>query len=371
MNDLHFSPAVAPDCAIQNDRVHVVYGHQPWTWLELDLDGNLLSRRTQPTGYFPKTNGAVSVAHEGGVYLQWLRDGACFQYSGDHPYGNNPIIVSPSGLIAHQRYPDVIVGNGTYMNIARPTGLWEMRDDGSFDTWDVCYARPKLPGGVGLSYRTPDRRMEVCEGESGVVGIFDGAPFHLWPGLDTKWPRCDHDGEHVVIVAWGDPGPQARVWIGTIAELKAQTMPEITINHLDTLRAERAKYGTPLGFENAWKVINATAYTHRDEGWKLLYKPTGTNWVVDGVGYSIDVLVNPTTKQAVDCLVSSETDGVPAWQELAWYDDMATRARDPIAPEEAPPPEPEPEQEPAPTVEQRVAILEVYVARIMDWIGSY
>lgn len=365
-SDLHFSPAVAPDCAIRNARVHIVYGNQPWTWLKLDLDGNLLSRRTQPTGYFPKTNGAVSVAHDGGIYLQWAHGGIITQPTGAHPFGNNPIIVSLDGVIAYQSYPDVFVGDTRYVNAARATGLWEIAWNGStFSTWDHCYYGSKPAGGVGLPYHTPEGRMVVCEGSSGVVGTFDGIPFHIWPGLDTKWPRCDHDGEHVVIVAWGDPGPQARVWIGTIDELKAQTMP--TITHLDTLQAERAKYGTPLGYENAWKVINATAYIHRNEGWRLLAKPSGTNWVVNGEGYSIDVLINPVTKQLVDCLVSSETDGIPAWQELTWNDEYAGRAREPLNPDTLQPtPDPDPE-----TLEDRVAALEADVANIKSWIESF
>ena len=126
-------------------------------------------------------------------------------------------------------------------------------------------------------------------------------------------------------------------------------MPEV----LDTVIAERAKYGTPLGEQNAWNICNATAYTHRQAGWGLLAKTTGAN--VNG--YSMDVIINPRTREAVDILGSAETEGRPQWLPIAWGVDFAARFVAPTRPggPEPPPPPPPP---PAPDLEARVARIE-------------
>lgn len=133
-------------------------------------------------------------------------------------------------------------------------------------------------------------------------------------------------------------------------------------SHLDTVQHERDKYGTPLGEENAWKVTNATAYTHRAEGWGLLEKLTGQNWQ----GFSIDRLVNRVTKEVVDCLYSSETIGRPQWNEELWEAGFAERWRAPIPPETPEPPPPD-------DLEARVALLEADLAdlrrALSQWIG--
>ena len=121
--------------------------------------------------------------------------------------------------------------------------------------------------------------------------------------------------------------------------------------HLATVEFERAKYGTPLGEQHAWDVTNATAYTWRREGWGLLAKNFGTNWN----GYSIDVLVNVQTREAVDCLISSETAGVPTWNLLAWEERFASLWRAPVPPDEPEPPDP---PVPPSDLEARVARLE-------------
>lgn len=132
--------------------------------------------------------------------------------------------------------------------------------------------------------------------------------------------------------------------------------------HLATVEHERAKYGTPLGETNAWKVTNATAYTWREEGWGLLEKTTGTNYQ----GYSIDVLVNVRERQAVDCLYSSETIGGPQWSVLAWEDRFTALWRAPLPPDDGPtPPEP-----PTDDLEARVASLESRVTSIETALRS-
>jgi hypothetical protein len=136
----------------------------------------------------------------------------------------------------------------------------------------------------------------------------------------------------------GRPGGTAtyEVWRPTHAEAAALVKsPWGTMSdHLDTVQAERAKYGTPLGNENAWKVSNATAYTWRSEGWGILAKPAGNNWM----GYSVDVIINPTTKELVDCLADSEGAGTPTWNHLPWDDSYAVRYRAALPPDDVVPP---------------------------------
>lgn len=128
--------------------------------------------------------------------------------------------------------------------------------------------------------------------------------------------------------------------------------------HLATVEQERAKYGTPLGEANAWKVTNATAYTWRAEGWGLLEKTTGTNYQ----GYAIDVLVNVRARQAVDCLYSSETIGGPQWSAMAWEDRFIALWRPPLPPADGPaPPDPLPPDDcdaRMTAIERRVATIE-------------
>ena len=147
--------------------------------------------------------------------------------------------------------------------------------------------------------------------------------------------------------------------------------------HLATVEQERQQYPAPeydaqgnllnpLGEANAWAIVNATAWAWRDEGWGLLIKRTGTNWN----GYSIDVLVNVFEQQAVDCLGSSETLGIPQWSPIAWESTFAQRWAAPLPPEDPEPPPPDP---PVDDLDTRVAYLEADLAdlrrALSSWIG--
>lgn len=582
-DDFRFSPGVGPDVAIRDGRVHVTFGPSPWTWLTFGLDGTLLDKRQRPTGYYPKTNGVLALAHDGERFLCWNGDTGEVTEPDGLPVGVHATGVSPSGRpFFYRRGDGVFTATGAYCeNVALPNayasyGLWECRDDGTCKTWDERYYGVKPAGVGGQVYATTDGRLVVGEGANGgVVGTLDGHPFTLWPGEDTRWPRASHDGTTAAIVAWSDAGPTVRLAIATLDELamlapevgppmlvppelagralwlgyffalsdrpgygdnpdapgnctvvltepeaarsrwpylappgvgagprkiaswvnvprgapwpviapgdlalydggavlpdapcpigitglevysepgeplaaaddrlrrwlaawpKAHVIligqaydrngqerdaqkllalqalplqlavdfpqvrgvlyfsdgraggtrdhetwrpihaaaaalvrrPDAMADHLDTVRELRAQYTAPLGYENAWRVINAVAWRHRDEGWRLLEKSGGTRWVVGDTGYSIDVLVNPTTQEAVDCLVNSETDGTPSWQTVTWQADLAARARPPLNPDTLVPAEPD-----LATLDHRVAVLEELVTRITSWIGGF
>ena len=95
-------------------------------------------------------------------------------------------------------------------------------------------------------------------------------------------------------------------------------------NHFPTVAFERSKFPAPpkpLGLENAWKIINAVAYTHRADGWGLLRKTGGTQWNQ----CSVDVLINPRTHEAIDCLGDAEGAGRPQWAQIEYLSDFNSR----------------------------------------------
>ena len=112
---------------------------------------------------------------------------------------------------------------------------------------------------------------------------------------------------------------------------------------IETVREERAKFGTPLGYDGAGRVCNAVCLRHVEGGGGLVFKPTGTNWTHDGVGYSTDLIFNRLTGACVDILGSSETDGIPTWGVLSpEHTPSMDRWRPPIVMTPAPAPNPNP-----------------------------
>ncbi len=138
-------------------------------------------------------------------------------------------------------------------------------------------------------------------------------------------------------------------------------------NHLATVKLERAKYAppiykngvltNPLGFENAWKITNAVAYAHRDEGWGLLKKTGGTQWN----NCSIDKIINLRTREAIDCLFDGEGVGEPQWGIFQWLPEFPSLWVAPTsgAPEPPTPPippiPPDPPTPPPPIVVMQIA----------------
>lgn len=242
-SNLWFQPGVGPDVAIRDGRVHLVYGHQPGVWLQFSFDGAMVSKGIRPIAYYPKTNGAVTLAHDGTRFVAWTPDAPDVVPPGI-PVGVHATGISPNGQQFFYRQGDgVFTQTGAYRGVvALPNpyssyGLWECRDDGTVRTWDECYYGPKPAGVVGQVQTSADGLVVVGEGAGGVVGTVRGVPFVLWPGEDTKWPRCASDGVHVAICCWGDPGPRVRLWIGTLDELAALVPPPLA---LPTVPAELA-----------------------------------------------------------------------------------------------------------------------------------
>ena len=225
---------VAPDVAIRDGVVSLVFGPGPWTWLRLSFDGELLDKRTQPVGYYPKTNGAVCLAHDGERFIEWTWPDGLACPAGAPLGGMHDTGITANGQeffyrSASSGFPvsGAYRGSTPLPNPYASSGLWECRDDGTCKTWDECYYVAK-PVGSGQTHHSPDGRVWVREHkDGGIEGAVDGVPFWLWSGAVTMWPRCSSDGMHAVIASWSGVGPTVRVWIGTLAELAALGVPEV------------------------------------------------------------------------------------------------------------------------------------------------
>ena len=146
-------------------------------------------------------------------------------------------------------------------------------------------------------------------------------------------------------------------------------MPE-TPNHLPTVEAVRAAYPTDenLGNKRAWQISNEVAWRHRDEGFGLRFKPTGNNYVHDGVGYAVDIVFHRPSNQFVDVLGSSETIGAPQWSHAPGA--VASEWRAPIDPAtiDGPvePPVDPPVEPPVTDLDVRVLALEEDLMRLRE-----
>src|SRR5574343_593825 len=225
---LRFSPGVAPDTAIKDGFVHVVWGQVPMEWVVLTPDGNLVHRTSQRVGYFPKTDGSRVVAHDGDQYIGWVSGYDAERLNPDKPWGNNPVGISSQGTVVHQRHPDICCGSVVTMpGAAKPTGLWEVYHNGTAKTMDDCNRTEPWAG--GYVHHASTGALVVAEAANGgVVGRANGLPFVLWDGEDCRWPRCATNGTVASVVCWDASQTPAsvKVWIGTREELEALAPPQ-------------------------------------------------------------------------------------------------------------------------------------------------
>jgi len=380
---------VAPDVAFSGGLLCVTWGHEPLVFEAYGAMGAYLVRHEQPRGYFPKTDSRSVVYHDGAKFWKWAPGYAPVRIPGI-PVGNNPAAISPAGVCYYQRATDGQFGIGVYCESVlrgpyRPTGIWEAHDDGTYVMMDN--ARAVWSGG----YVHSSGPVSVGEGGSGGTLIhYDGNLRILLPGDDEcRWPRVAVSGERVAIVSWGSRG--MRLWCGTLDELKQlpladgsqppvePPMPE-TPNHLSTVQAVRAGYPAPqyddngeltnpLGNKRAWQITNEVAWLHRGEGFGLRFKPTGNNWIQNGVAYAVDIVFHKPSNQFVDVLGSSETVGTPQWSHAIGA--VADEWRAPIDPATItgpyPPPTDPPLDPPAePPVEPPATDLDVRVLALEE-----
>ena len=126
------------------------------------------------------------------------------------------------------------------------------------------------------------------------------------------------------------------------------------MNYQNVVTKYREIYDHLSGPERAWNVINSTCLEIKT-GWGLIKKPSGMQFN----GYSIDCIVNLHSGEFVDCLLNSELEAVPTWQNRAASPDELTRWAPPVENGMiTPTPTPTPTPVPAPVpVKTQVSML--------------
>lgn len=119
-------------------------------------------------------------------------------------------------------------------------------------------------------------------------------------------------------------------------------MPPIP-NHEDTVALWRRIYDDlPPGNERAFRIANATAWTHKEEGAGILHKPSGNNFQ----GYATDIVVYPDGRH-YDVLVGGAEEARPTWRLITNPPRVdPARWRPPLDPQLEEPGEPPPPPRP-------------------------
>lgn len=137
--------------------------------------------------------------------------------------------------------------------------------------------------------------------------------------------------------------------------------------------AERGKYGTPLGIENAWRICNAVALRIRelthDQNWGL-HRKGGNNYQ----GYAVDIVAYQGGYM-FDILGDSENSGTAQWSQSDPTTDWAPPVGSVPTPGPGPDPVPVPVPEPVPTpdlssVLAGIAILVHAVAALNENVAA-
>ncbi len=119
-------------------------------------------------------------------------------------------------------------------------------------------------------------------------------------------------------------------------------MPE---NLLDDVRAERAKYPTPMLNEQMGELVNAVAWNHRADGWGLAGKSVGarTKQPHTGIEISRDLMIHKPSRRMFDVLRDVEGEAEPSWNDVGAMDMPFVVPVDPDGGEPDPDPDPDPE----------------------------
>ena len=101
---------------------------------------------------------------------------------------------------------------------------------------------------------------------------------------------------------------------------------------LDTLNQLRGNYGATMTDDECVDLINAAAWAHKDEGYGLSRKDSGTRGTrYDGVSCCHDVLMLQSG-DAWDCLTAAGAQSTPSWSSVGKITDPSRGWVAPIAP---------------------------------------
>lgn len=120
--------------------------------------------------------------------------------------------------------------------------------------------------------------------------------------------------------------------------------PPMAKKLLDDVRAERAKYGTPMELHEMGELVNAVAWENRADGWGLAGKSGGarTKQPHTGVEISRDLLLHQPTGRMYDVLSDVAGQAKPAWNDVGPIDMPFVKPVNPTGQDE-PGPDPKPE----------------------------
>lgn len=216
-----------PDVAWVGTELHVVSGGPVTRWTVLNEDGMVEHQEARGLGYFPRTNGAETVYHDGQRFKTWR---GVIPAPTDPWWGNCPAEIDPDGCLYWQtlRNGTPIVrmrdqwGAVRDVRVGAPTGIWEALN-GTVVLWDEAFDKGTTHGSSGVL--VSERR----DNDGCTVFLDGGHLAHLAPDKWVYWPRLAvrHDG--MVAIAWSDnkKGTGVWVWMGTKAELQAMPGPDV------------------------------------------------------------------------------------------------------------------------------------------------
>jgi hypothetical protein len=85
-------------------------------------------------------------------------------------------------------------------------------------------------------------------------------------------------------------------------------------NLLESVRAERAKYGARMTDDQCAELCNAVAWRHRGEGWGTSRKVSGTRGrLPNGQEIAHDILHYAPSNELVDILTAAGAESQPTW----------------------------------------------------------
>ena len=279
-----------------------------------------------------------------------------------HAYGVSPVIYDRNGaLLINEgawgsqgaRYIDawnqVVTADATYFSPAMELSEWSYLAD----LFHVGQSHPDGTNDTAWVYDAATSRHRLLE-----------------PG-PCRFIRAHREGDRVSIAIWKPHDGAVIYWLtlDEIRSLPIVTLPSppppapepVPVNQLETIRAIRAKYDTPLG-DKHWQFLVEVAHALNAQ---LFRKDGGDRVLVPqlGITVSMDVIIFPQTREWADILGDAEGEAVPgfdlhpnAGEPEKWID--VSRV---ILPGEDDDPDPDP---PVGDLESRVARLEAFMAAV-------
>lgn len=258
--------------------------------------------------YLRITNvGGFKMAGQGGrTNVAWLYENGTWRVADQAAVGVSPCIfrngalVVSHGEVGSQGYryvrPDgsIATGDQTYSDI--PNEIWEWTEYAGIKIGQGQQDCQLLANGKRYTVESGDARFIRVNGAGSLLAI----TICKFAQRETviKWIDMTEIPQLPVVAAQAPP-PQPTP---TPKPEPPKPTPMSIPNHLDTLKAVRAKYPELVDRDQAVAILNEVAWIHRAEGFGLLAKPGGNHGAQPRTGTlcSIDWLVHRPSGQGFD-----------------------------------------------------------------------